>query len=58
MNQYLPDDEGLFPVPRGERMPATPRLFSIDDEQLSRRPLLRNVRRARRALQRLEAPSS
>lgn len=48
-NQYLPDDDGLFPVPEGERMPADPSIFSIDEEQIQRPSLLRNVRVGRQA---------
>ena len=48
-NQYLADE---LPAPVGERMPADPRLFSLDDQQGAAKTLVRGVREQRRALQR------
>ena len=47
MNQYLPGDHGMFPAPIGESMPADPRIFSLEDEQSKRKPLLRNMHKMR-----------
>ena len=46
-NQYLQDDvEGAFGWPRGERMPASPEVFSIEAREEARPPLVSDIRTA------------